>query len=89
MSTTSPSKTISSCDGDAIYGGAAILVHGDGAIGNQNIIIRNNRMSSNYQGDMDIQWVNGMTVAGNVITGAAQWPSTMPPSHRFLWRTAA
>ena len=26
---------------------------------------------------MDIQWVNGMTVAGNVITGAAQWPSTM------------
>ena len=60
--------------GGAAYGGAAILVHGDGAIGNRNIVIRNNRMASNYQGDMDIQWVDGMTITGNVITGAAQWP---------------
>ena len=63
--------------GRAGYGGAAILVHGDGAVGNRDIVIRNNRMSSNYQGDLDVQWVNGLTVAGNVITGAAQWPPSI------------
>ena len=58
--------------------GRPVFVHGDGAVGNGDITVRGNRFVSNYQGDMDIQWVDGMTVAGNVITGAPQWPSTMP-----------
>ena len=59
-------------------GGAAVLVHGDGAVGNQDIIIRNNRMDGDYQGEFDVQWVDGVTISGNVIRGAETWPSTIP-----------
>ena len=55
-------------DGGASYGGAAILIHGDGAVGNKNIVIRRNKMSNNFQGDMDIQWVNGVTITNNLLT---------------------
>ena len=65
-------------NGKCAYGGGAILVHGDGAIGNRNIVIRDNRLISNYQGDVDVQWTDGVTLTGNVITGASQWPSTIP-----------
>ena len=41
-------------NGKCAYGGGAILIHGDGAIGNRNIVIRDNHLVSNYQGDIDI-----------------------------------
>ena len=62
-------------NGRAGYGGAAIFVHGDGAMGNRNIVIKNNKMFSNYQGDIDVAWTNGVTLSGNVITGAPVWPA--------------
>jgi len=62
-------------NGGATYGGAAILVHGDGAMGNKNVVIKNNRLVSNYQGDMQIEWADGVSIEDNVITGAMPWPS--------------
>ncbi len=64
-------------NGKAAYGGGAILVHGDGAMGNKNIVIKDNRMFSNYQGDVDIAWTDGAMLVGNVITGAPLWPATI------------
>lgn len=65
-------------NGRCAYGGGAILVHGDGAAGNRDIFIRNNRFFANYQGDVDIQWADGVTLSGNVITGASAWPPGIP-----------
>ena len=64
-------------NGKAAYGGGAVLIHGDGAMGNKNIVIKNNRMFSNYQGDIDIAWADGMMLAGNILTGAPVWPSAI------------
>ena len=64
-------------NGRCAYGGGAVLVHGDGAMGNRDIIIRDNRFAD-YQGDVDIQWADGVTLAGNVMAGAAAWPSVIP-----------
>ncbi len=61
-------------NGIATYGGGAVLVHGDGAVGNRNIIIRNNRFLSNYQGDVDAQWTDGLTLTGNVHVAPPAWP---------------
>ena len=66
-------------NGKCAYGGGAILIHGDGAMGNRGIVIQNNRLISNYQGDIDIQWSNGVTLSGNIIHGAAVWPSGVTP----------
>lgn len=66
-------------NGRAGYGGAAILVHGDGARGNKNIVIQGNTMFSNYQGDVDVDWTDGVTLSGNVITGAPDWPAMIRP----------
>jgi hypothetical protein len=64
-------------NGIATYGGGAILVHGDGAIGNKNIVIKGNTFSSNYGGDLDLAWADGVSITDNVITGAPVWPATM------------
>ena len=64
-------------NGRATYGGAAILVHGDGAMGNKNLVIKENRLFSNYQGDMQIEWGEGITLSRNVITGTPRWPEGM------------
>ena len=61
-----------------------MLVHGDGAVGNQDIIIQNNRFVSNYQGDVDVQWTNGLTLTGNVLVGPAAWPPGLPPQSAIL-----
>lgn len=66
-------------NGGAAYRGAAILVHGDGAIGNRNIVIRDNLLLGNYQGDMDLQWVDGVALSGNVMSAPAQWPTGVKP----------
>ncbi len=61
-------------NGSAAYGGAAILIHGDGAIGNANLTLRDNRFVSNYQGDVEAAWIDGLVIANNTLTGAAVWP---------------
>nr|MDQ2732169.1 GDSL-type esterase/lipase family protein [Armatimonadota bacterium] len=72
-------------NGAAGYGGSAILIHGDGAIGNRDITIRGNTFVSNYQGDIDAQWVDGLTVDRNVLHTATKWPEgTSPPSSILL-----
>lgn len=71
-------NVIQSC-GQAGYGGSAILVHGDGAIGNKNIVIQGNRFDANLQGDIDIQWADGVTLSGNILKGASAWPPSIPP----------
>ena len=71
-------------NGRAGYGGGAVLIHGDGALGNKNITLKNNRFQSNYQGDIDAQWTQNLTVSGNIITGAAPWPAVMPPQSPVL-----
>ena len=62
-------------NGIAAYGGSAVLIHGDGAIGNANLTLRDNRFQSNYQGDVEAAWIDGLTIANNTLTGAAAWPS--------------
>jgi lysophospholipase L1-like esterase len=64
-------------NGPAGYGGACVLVHGDGALGNRNIVIRGNRFEANVQGDIDGQWVEGLTIAKNRMVGAARVPAGM------------
>ena len=59
-------------NGQAGYGGGAVLVHGDGAMGNRDITVKNNHFESSYQGDVDVQWTDGVTVTGNVFSGATQ-----------------
>ena len=68
------------------YGGGAILVHGDGAAGNRDFLIRNNRFFANYQSDLDVQWADGVTLAGNVMVGAPVCRPLFRFRHRFRWR---
>ncbi|MGC8541445.1 MAG: hypothetical protein ACP5QA_12570 [Phycisphaerae bacterium] len=58
-------------DGKAGTGGyfTAVYVHGDGAIGNADITIRNNRFISNYAGDVFIQWARNCSIINNAMTG--------------------
>jgi hypothetical protein len=66
-------------NGKCAYGGGAVLVHGDGAMGNRNITIAHNRFVSNYQGDIDIQWTDGVTLSANTMTGPPMWPPKVAP----------
>ena len=65
-------------NGKCLYGGGALLIHGDGAVGNRDIVLKDNRMFSNYQGDIDAQWTEGITVTDNVFTGASVRPAGLP-----------
>ena len=58
-------------DGKAGTGGyfTAVYVHGDGAMGNANITIRNNRFVSNYAGDVFMQWAHNCSIVNNAMTG--------------------
>ncbi len=52
-----------------------VLVHGDGAIGNRNVAIRDNRFEENYGIiTMNLQWTDGLKITGNAI----QSPSPLP-----------
>lgn len=57
------------------YGGAAIFVHGDGAIGNRDILIKDNKLISNYDGDIHIEWTDEATIEDNRITDPHPWPA--------------
>ena len=75
---TVQNNTITGCGG-ASYGGAAILVHGDGARGNRDITIQNNRLRDNYQGGVQIEWADGVSLSGNVFSeSTAPRPASLP-----------
>lgn len=67
-------------NGRAGYGGAAILVHDDGAVGNKNIVIESNRFDSNFLGDLDLHGADGVTLARNTLRAPALWPPGVKPS---------
>ena len=71
-------------NGIATYGGGSILIHGDGAVGNRDILIQNNRFLSNYQGDIDAQWTDGLTVTNNALTSPSSWPPGLSPQSPVL-----
>ena len=43
-----------------------------------------NRFVSNYQGDIDAQWTDGLTLTGNVLAGPASWPPGISPQSAML-----
>ncbi len=67
--------------GNGRFGGnaGAVYVHGDGAQGNRDITVADNRFASNYDRDIQAEWADGVTLSGNSITGAAAWPSALAP----------
>ena len=71
-------------NGKAGYGGGTILVHGDGAVGNRGIVIRNNRFSSNYLGDIEISWADGVTISRNTLEAASLWPTVIHSASPIL-----
>ncbi|MGC8625844.1 MAG: hypothetical protein ACP5VQ_11360, partial [Phycisphaerae bacterium] len=58
-------------DGKGGTGGyfTAVFVHGDGAIGNSDIIIKHNRFISNFAGDVFMQWSRNSSIVNNIMTG--------------------
>ncbi len=58
-------------DGKGGHGGyfSAVYVHGDGAVGNSDIVIRHNTFVSNFAGDIFMQWTGSGQVADNTFTG--------------------
>ena len=71
-------------NGLATYGGGAVLIHGDGAVGNRDVVVRDNRFVANYQGDVDAQWADGLTLTGNVLVGPAVLPPGIVPQSAIL-----
>ncbi len=67
-------------NGGAAYGGAALFVHDDGAVGNKNIVIQGNHFSANFQGDLDLHGADGITLTNNTLHAPALWPSGVKPS---------
>jgi hypothetical protein len=61
------------------HGDGAILVHGDGAIGNRHIVIKNNVLDSNY-GDyiLRLEWVDGVDISGNRVMNSYTLPRQEP-----------
>ena len=65
-----------------------IFVHGDGAIGNRHIVIRDNTFDTDYgQSIMKLEWAEGLQVTGNKVSRAfelrwksrgtcSNWPTT-------------
>jgi len=75
-------------NGKAGYGGSAVLVHGDGAMGNRDISVKNNRFESNYQGDVDVQWTDGVAIFGNTFTSPLAWPDKFQAKPPILVQNA-
>ncbi len=67
--------------GNGCFGGtnAAVLVHGDGALGNRNIQIIKNQFVSNYARDLQIDWAADTIISGNRLTGPASLPPALTP----------
>jgi len=64
-------------NGTAGYGGATVLVHGEGAPGNRFITIRANLFKSSYQGDIDLEWTQHALISRNAFFGRTAWPAFM------------
>lgn len=56
-----------------------ILVHGDGAVGNRHIVIRDNLFDADYgQAIMKLEWTDGLEITGNRIISAFELPLKQP-----------
>ena len=67
---TVTNNTIRNC-GKRNHGDGAIFVHGDGAIGNRNIILRDNFFDTDYGPFiMRLEWIDGVQIIGNRIAHA-------------------
>lgn len=62
-------------NGNSGGGGGVIFIHGEGAIGNKNIIIKNNRMDANLITNISLNWVDRVAITGNSFKGTANWPA--------------
>jgi hypothetical protein len=58
-------------------GGACIWAHGEGAVGNQNIVIENNRFYNDMQANIEIDWSKGVTITGNRFRSDTVRPATI------------
>ncbi len=70
-------NTITGC-GFVGYGGAAVFVHGDGALGNANIVVQNNTFTANYASGVQIEWTDGATLTANTFAGPIARPASLP-----------
>ena len=52
----------------------AVLIHGDGAKGNRNILIENNRLESVLGPNLIVEWADGVKIAGNTFDLAQRLP---------------
>jgi hypothetical protein len=54
---------------------AALYIHGDGAIGNQDIVVKNNRFIRNYGTTIaDLEWADGVEIEDNHFDGSFPLP---------------
>jgi hypothetical protein len=59
---------------------AALYIHGDGAIGNQDIVVKNNRFIRNYGTAIaDLEWADGVELTDNHFDGSFPLP---PPGNK-------
>ncbi|BCM89866.1 cellulase/esterase CelE [Abditibacteriota bacterium] len=61
-------------------GGPTIFVHGEGAQGNRDITIQNNRFDSNFADDIEAKWAQNLTISGNTFTPMASRPTDSKPT---------
>ncbi len=59
-------------NGKSGYGGSAILIHGDGAVGNRDIQIKGNRFEGNLQGDVEVGWAESVQLSSNTMSGPSE-----------------
>jgi len=58
---------------------ATVFVHGDGAIGNRHIIIRDNLFDTDYgQSIMKLEWTDGLEIIGNRVIRPFELPLEKP-----------
>ncbi len=69
--------------GKAGYGGAAIFIHGDGAMGNENITVKDNIFIGNFLGDVQSEWATALTFSGNTLAGGGAAVKTKPAALTF------
>jgi hypothetical protein len=80
---TISNNTIRDCNKHGTEHGV-IFVHGDGAIGNRKIIIRNNRIETGpCRYVLNLQWADGIDIASNAFVNAPYETPVRAPS--MIW----
>ncbi len=61
-------------------GGPTVFVHGEGAQGNRDITIQNNRFDSNFADDIEAKWTQNLTIGGNTFRSLKVRPDGYKPT---------